>query len=376
MQNTFYFFIKVIKNPHKMKKITPTLYLLTLLFFTSVFGQKVCKSNKEPELDLNSIVAKCSVEKWEDSDKKNPKKSRQIAVRLSSRRRIIRKKRAKVAGLASLETKKINKINSSKASVTNLVKLETEIDDSVILPYSSVAQKPTFIECTNSNDQCFNDKINDHIKKYFSYPQEAYEKNIEGKVIVRFTINKLGEVENIKSSSAYEHEILKEEANRIIAELPKLTPAKQNNKLVNVNYGITINFKINDNLRKRRKNTVTNAVSFDKVEEIPVFNSCESVDKKAQLDCFNENILAHIQDNFSYPKLAAKNNISGKIWVNFVIGKNGLISNIKMKGPSDSYMLKTEARRIISLLPKFKPGKINGKKVNTKYTLPINFVLN
>lgn len=369
-----------------MKKSKVFLHFFVLFLFSSfsILGQEeLCGSEeKEVELDLNTIsVAKCAVEKWEDSDSKSMEKTRQLAVKLSSRRRIIRRRldRKQAATASSLTHSKIDKINSSKSSVANIVKLETEIDDSVVLPFTLTSEKPSFTKCGNKDSECFNNEMQKHIKKYFSYPKEAFEKGIEGKIVVRFNINKRGVVTNISSSASYENEMLKNEAERIISELPRFTPAKKDNKLVNTSHGVAIKFKINDNVRNsfRKDKVIKNAISFDKVEDIPTFKSCDKDgNKEAELKCFNTKMVNHIQNNFSYPKLALQNNISGKIWVSFVINDEGEVKNIEMKGPKNSYILKTEAKRLVSTLPKFVPGSHNGKAVNVKYTLPVNFTLN
>lgn len=361
-----------------MRKQIPLTVFVVLFLSFSVSGQeKHCTSQEEPEMDLNAIsVTKCAVvEQWKGSkDKKDLKKTRQLAVKLSvRRRRVVRDK--KEASSVNLSSNKLSKIASSKASVSNLVKLETEIDDSVIMPFSIVSEKPNFFDCKTNDVDCFKENVNKHIKKHFSYPREAYEKKLEGKVIVRFNINKYGRVDNVKGDAKYENEILKNEAIRIVSELPLFSPAKQNDKLVNTSYGVTINFKINDNVRKQFGKEIKNAISFDKVSEIPLFKSCDDGSKEENLKCFNINMVEHIKDNFSYPKMAAEQNIQGKVWVTFVIDNRGQVRDIKMNGSEDSYSLKTEARRLVQMLPNFKPGKLNGKRVHTRYVLPINFTL-
>ncbi len=59
--------------------------------------------------------------------------------------------------------------------------------------------------------------------------------------------------------------------------------------------------------------------------------------------------------------------------MNFVISSEGTITNIRMRGPDK--VLEEEAKRIISLLPDFVPGKQNGQPVNVPFTIPITFKL-
>lgn len=358
------------------------IILLCFFLVNFCFSQKKqCESPNESLIDLSSI-SKCSIEKWESADKRGNHTTRQLALRLTSSRRrfsrpLIRRRKKEVSSLTSITSNSVNSLDISNANVGNIIDKKSELDDSVILPYSMVHLKPNFTECEDDNTRkCFDIEMAKHIKKHFSYPEEAYDKGIEGKVLVRFKINKYGEITNVNASTSYEKELLKVESERIISELPRFSPAKHTNKLVNVSYGVPIVFKIKDkNKRKSSKNKeIMNVLSFDEVDEVPVFNSCHGNSKENMAKCFNTEMVKHIQNNFSYPKLAIEKNITGKVWVNFIIDKKGDIRNIKLKGKD--YILKTEARRIISLLPKLKPGKNGGSKVNTQYILPINFTLN
>ncbi len=67
---------------------------------------------------------------------------------------------------------------------------------------------------------------------------------------------------------------------------------------------------------------LTNTV-FNDVESIPLFKSCVKVSDTEKNNCFNERMISHIQRNFNYPEAAAAQNIEGKVWVRFIIGKKG-----------------------------------------------------
>ena len=70
-----------------------------------------------------------------------------------------------------------------------------------------------------------------------------------------------------------------------------------------------------------------------------------------------------------------KKKITGRVIVSFIINKEGEIKSITTKGPENGKILEEEARRIISLLPKMKPGTQRGEPVNVRYSIPINFSL-
>ena len=112
-------------------------------------------------------------------------------------------------------------------------------------------------------------------------------------------------------------------------------------------------------------------IEIDELSEVPVYPGCENIRNKTK--CLQENIQRHIVRNFKYPKEAKKNKIQGRVFVQFIVGTGVYVDIIKTRGPDD--LLEKEAQRIISLLPKFKPGILNGKTVRVPFSMPIIFRL-
>lgn len=112
-------------------------------------------------------------------------------------------------------------------------------------------------------------------------------------------------------------------------------------------------------------------IEIDELSEVPVYPGCENIRNKTK--CLQENIQRHIVRNFKYPKEAKKNKIQGRVFVQFIVGTGGYVDIIKTRGPDA--LLEKEAQRIISLLPKFKPGILNGKPVRVPFSMPIIFRL-
>lgn len=81
-----------------------------------------------------------------------------------------------------------------------------------------------------------------------------------------------------------------------------------------------------------------------------------------------------IADNVKYPVIAAENGIQGKVYVTFVVDKDGSVTNARIARGVDP-SLDQEALRVVNKLPKWKPGKQRGKPVRVSYTVPINFQL-
>ncbi|MDE5419949.1 energy transducer TonB [Labilibaculum sp. DW002] len=106
------------------------------------------------------------------------------------------------------------------------------------------------------------------------------------------------------------------------------------------------------------------------VEEMPIFRPdiCNNR-KEGDLELYK-----YISASIRYPVIAQENGITGRVFVSFVVGRDGGISNIKLLRGVDPSLDK-EAMRVIETLPKFKPGMQRGKPVKVSYSAVINFVL-
>ena len=114
-------------------------------------------------------------------------------------------------------------------------------------------------------------------------------------------------------------------------------------------------------------------VPFAVIEDVPIFPGCERVKKSERRNCFQEQMNKHIKRNFRYPEIAQEMGIQGRVYVNFIISKNGSITNIRMRGPDKN--LEKEAQRIIAKLPRMTPGKQRGRPVRVPFSIPITFRL-
>jgi len=112
-------------------------------------------------------------------------------------------------------------------------------------------------------------------------------------------------------------------------------------------------------------------VAFAIIEDVPVFPGCEGLSKSKTKECFQNKVQQHVVRNFSYPQPALDMGLQGRVSVIFIIDADGNITGIRSRGPDK--ILEKEAERIISLLPKMKPGKQRGKPVKVGYAVPIFF---
>ena len=102
---------------------------------------------------------------------------------------------------------------------------------------------------------------------------------------------------------------------------------------------------------------------FMVVEQMPVFPGGDL------------GLMKFIQKTTKYPPIAKENDITGKVYVTYVVNKKGKVTNVKVIRGVDKY-LDAEAIRVVKLLLYTKPGLQRGKPVNVQYTIPINFTLN
>lgn len=107
------------------------------------------------------------------------------------------------------------------------------------------------------------------------------------------------------------------------------------------------------------------------VDEAAIFIAPE---EKPEFPGGDAALLNFLSQNIKYPAIAAENGVKGRVTVNFVVNKDGSISDAKILRGVDQALDK-EALRVIYSMPKWKPGKQSGKPVRVSFSVPINFVL-
>jgi len=98
------------------------------------------------------------------------------------------------------------------------------------------------------------------------------------------------------------------------------------------------------------------------------------VEKMPEFPGGTEKLFRYLGKNIEYPPMAKDAGIKGKVYVTFVVDKDGSITDVKVLrgigGGCDE-----EAIRVVKGMPKWSPGKQRGKSVRVQYNLPINFIL-
>ena len=240
-----------------------------------------------------------------------------------------------------------------------LLDVATSKEDTV---YQIVEQMPQY----TGGEEAMMKYVAENIK----YPQAAKDKNIAGRVFVSFVIEKDGSVSNVKVVRGIGGGC-DEEAARVIKGMPKWEPGMQKGKPVRVNYMMPIFFKLDDGQPakpEKKKEASKPNMTPDKngvyqiCEQMPEFPGGE----KALMDYVSKNVV--------YPQEAQNKGISGRVFVSFIVEKDGSVSNVKVQrgigGGCDE-----EAVRVISAMPNWKPGKMKGEPVRVSYMMPITYKL-
>lgn len=80
-------------------------------------------------------------------------------------------------------------------------------------------------------------------------------------------------------------------------------------------------------------------------------------------------------DNIQYPVEASDNGVDGTVRINFAVDENGKLYSPTVTSPAIGYGLEQEALRVFNKMPKWTPGRIKGKNVKTRFSLPVTFQL-
>ena len=199
------------------------------------------------------------------------------------------------------------------------------------------------------------------------YPAEAIEKGIQGRVIVQMIVERDGSITNTKVVRGVDP-LLDAEALRVVNQSPKWIPGKQRGQAVRVKYTLPVMFRLsNDSPESKPAETSREA----KVGENGVYQVCEEMPEfpGGMAEC-----MKYLSKNVKYPEDCKKESVQGRVIAQFVVDKDGSIQDVKVvRGIHPS--LDKEAIRVIEGMPKWKPGKQDGKTVKVKYTIPVSFKL-
>lgn len=186
------------------------------------------------------------------------------------------------------------------------------------------------------------------------YPKSSIEKGEQGRVICSFIVARDGSIhspEIVRSVSP----LLDKEAIRVLRTMPRWTPGMEKGKAVAVKYTVPVTFRL-------QKHDETPEATLSVVSEMPEYPGGSS------------ELLKFLAQNIHYPQEAQEKGVQGRVICSFVIDKEGNVVDPKIvRGISP--LLDSEALRVVGMLPRWTPGRNEGKVVRVLYTVPITFRL-
>ena len=230
----------------------------------------------------------------------------------------------------------------------------------------------------------------EYVSKNVVYPEEAKEKEIQGRVFIGFVVEKDGSIGEVK--------VLRgigggcdEEAVRVIKGMPKWKPGMQKGKPVRVSYQIPIMFKLGQT-NDEYKTTVKTVIAGDDehswkastatVPDNPAKASMKPdkngvyqiVEEMPRFPGGEQKLREYIKSNLNYPEKYKDAKAEYRCFISFVVSEDGSVTNVEMRKPIPSKDdLNNEAMRVVKAMPKWEPGKMDGKPVKVHYTLPVTF---
>lgn len=287
--------------------------------------------------------------------------------------------------------------NFIKEEASNVIKADSIPMFSKQAPIAQVDQMPVFPGCSGQELSCADKQLLMFIYKDIRYPVEARNLGIEGKVVAKFTVDESGRVQNPQVINSVT-QVLDAEVLRIIQEMPQWTPAMKAGKPTSIDIQLPIVFKLEDengnqNAPSLERKTgleslatiptvvvtgygvLNNKVHIQDVDQMPLFQGdCEAeTDKELEL-CAQKHLFQFIYKNIKCPKAARDAGVEGTAIVSFVVDKNGLILDPKIKR-SLGFGIDEEVLRIVDEMPEWVPALKDKEAVNFRLNLPIKFKL-
>lgn len=195
----------------------------------------------------------------------------------------------------------------------------------------------------------------------FTYPKEAIEHKVEGGMEITFSVSTKGIVTNFQIYKAIGLGC-DEELIRIMKIAPLWKPRIKNYKAISSDYFIIrVNFTA--------QNTKLEEKDLDIEEEFPLVEGSE---QNPEFQGGLDYLMNYLKSNTRYNIEAQKLGLHGTVFVQFVVSKTGKITKTRiLRGignPCDN-----EALRVVSLMPDWIPGRVNGQPVDVMFQIPIKF---
>ena len=116
------------------------------------------------------------------------------------------------------------------------------------------------------------------------------------------------------------------------------------------------------NKAQTHKDTTTDDKVYDVCEQMPIFEGGDAA------------LLKYLRENLKYPDNTKDRGVQGRLVIGFIVEKDGSLTDVKVLRPVD-IDLDAEVLRLVRGMPKWIPGRQNGKRVRVRHLLPIHICL-
>lgn len=240
--------------------------------------------------------------------------------------------------------------------------------------YKVVEIMPRFPGCEDldlpekEKQKCAKEKMLEYIYKNLKYPETAKSKRIEGMSVIQFVVANDGFIDSIK--------IVRnpgggtgEEAMRVVRSMNEMSErwvaGRQRGKPVKVQYTLPIKFKLEDRHKRYSSNPYKSneAFFYSETDKKPRLSECENYKSE---ECTSILLKEFVEENMIYPEKALKKKLSDKVSVQFIIERDGSVSNVRVTDSQYS-IFHSDAKEIIEWMNEadmtWTPAKIEGYKV-------------
>ncbi|KQN38115.1 hypothetical protein ASE92_01340 [Pedobacter sp. Leaf41] len=280
--------------------------------------------------------------------------------------------------------------NEKLISITNQIPLDKPIEmvQEIIIPEPAFApEKLSTTEIIPTAEKVAGNWNNFYtfMARSIKYPSEAQKNNLQGNTQIKFTLqnNKVTNVSSVLSlGDGCDEEVMK-----------AILSYRKFENLLNGKYTLKVGFTLSGNKTPLKNKETIKVANYQKLSDIniigyssPVESGSEedkldkvfdfvSIEKQPEFPGGISKFYEYLSKTIKYPKLAQENNVQGKVFLSFIVEKDGSLSDALITRGLGSG-LDEEALRVINGSPKWNPGITDGKPVRVKYNINVNFTLN
>jgi len=223
-----------------------------------------------------------------------------------------------------------------------------------------------------------NDNFYKYIADNIKYP-DGVKTDVNAIIDLRFKIDTTGAITDVAITKNISKEV-DQAVLDVLAGAPKFIPATYKGKKVRVPGALSLSISVNTtNQSIIAKNHIVVRPPAPGLKPaystIPGENTIfTAVEISPEYPGGEQAFARYLQQNIKYPAYAKLNHVQGRVYIQFVVERDGSLTDIKsLRAPSDD--LANEAIRVMQTCPHWKPGIQNGKPVRVQYTIPINFAM-